>query len=100
MTSTYGINSMTTAHSDTHHDADRIQMQLLRHAGHTRRVEMAIEMTRFALDSATLALKRRYPNESPQEIALRLFEQRYGTQLADRLRVALIVSRTDHDIVS
>jgi hypothetical protein len=91
---------MTTAHSDTHHDADRIQMQLLRHAGHTRRVEMAIEMTRFALDSATLALQRRYPNESTQEIAMRLFEQRYGTQLAERLRVALTVSRTDHDIVS
>jgi hypothetical protein len=50
---------------------------------------MAAEMTSFALDSAQLALQRRYPDATMPEIALLLCEQRYGTALATRLREEL-----------
>jgi hypothetical protein len=80
---------MATPPSDTSHAAAQLQLQLLRQAGAARRVEMAAEMTSFALDSAQLALQRRYPDATMPEITLLLFEQRYGTALATRLREAL-----------
>jgi hypothetical protein len=75
--------------SDTSHAVAQLQLHLLRQAGAARRVEMAAEMTSFALDSAQLALQRRYPDATMPEIALLLFEQRYGTPLATKLREAL-----------
>ncbi len=75
--------------SDTSHAVAQLQLHLLRQAGAARRVEMAAEMTSFALDSAQLALQRRYPDATMPEIALLLFEQRYGTPLTTKLREAL-----------
>jgi hypothetical protein len=93
-------NIMAPPQSDTSHAAAQIQLQLLRQAGAARRVEMAAEMTSFALDSAQLALQRRYPDATMPEIALLLFEQRYGTALATRLREVLLTSGAGNDIVS
>jgi hypothetical protein len=93
-------NIMATPPSDTSHAAAQLQLQLLRQAGAARRVEMAAEMTSFALDSAQLALQRRYPDATMPEIALLLFEQRYGTALATRLREVLLTSGAGNDIVS
>jgi hypothetical protein len=75
--------------SDTSHTVAQLQLHLLRQAGAARRVEMAAEMTSFALDSAQLALQRRYPDATMPEIALLLCEQRYGAPLATKLREAL-----------
>jgi hypothetical protein len=85
--------------NDTTLGATRIQIQLLRQAGVMRRVAMAEEMTAFALESARMAMQRRHPQASAQEIAFRLCEQRYGTHLAAKVRAAWLAREHTHDIV-
>jgi len=81
---------MASSTNDTNPGAARIQIQLLRQAGLIRRVAMADEMTAFALESAHMAMQRRHPQASTQELALLLCEQRYGTELAFKVRAALM----------
>jgi hypothetical protein len=81
---------MASYTNDTNPGAARIQIQLLRQAGLIRRVAMADEMTAFALESAQMTMQRRHPQASRQELALLLCEQRYGTELASKVRTALM----------
>ncbi|MFQ3630545.1 hypothetical protein [Roseiflexus sp.] len=46
---------MTSAISDTDQTAEQVQIALLRQASTTRRVDLAAEMTGFALDAAFTA---------------------------------------------
>lgn len=75
--------------SDTSPAAERVQIELLRQAGMARRVDLAADMTHFALEGARCALRRRHPEASEIEIALLLAEQHYGSMLAQQLRAAL-----------
>lgn len=80
---------MSSGISDTNQAAEQVQIALLRQAGTARRVDLAAEMTSFALDGAFTALQRRYPQADAQEIRLIFVEQQYGAELAQRVRAAL-----------
>ena len=73
---------MPSGISDTNQMAEQVQMVLLRQAGMARRVDLAAEMTSFALDGAFTALRRRFPQADAWEIRLIFVEQQYGAELA------------------
>ena len=79
---------MPSSISDTNPAAEQVQIALLRQAGMARRVELAAELTSFAIEAAYTALRRRYPDASALEIKLLFVEQHYGLTLANRLRAA------------
>jgi hypothetical protein len=80
---------MASGISDTNPAAAQVQIALLRQAGMARRVELAAEMTSFAIDAAYTAVRRRYPAANALEINLLFVEQQYGLALANRLRATL-----------
>lgn len=65
-----------------------------------RRVDLADEMTSFAIDGALTALRRRYPQADEWEIRLRFAEQQHGAELARRLRAAFAQQEDDDGIIS
>lgn len=90
---------MASVISDTHQAAEQVQIMLLRQAGTVRRVDLAAEMTSFAIDGACTALRRRYPQANEWEIRLLFAEQQYGAELAQRVRAALVPQEGDHVLV-
>jgi hypothetical protein len=88
---------MQSGISDTNPEAEQVQIALLRQAGMARRVELAAELTSFAIEGAYTALRCRYPEASALEIDLLFVEQQYGLALADRLRAALMPSAGEQD---
>lgn len=77
--------------ADTGLAAEQVQLALLRQAGMAHRVDLAADMTRFAIAGTRAALQRRHPHASAIEIDLLFVEQHYGAALAARLRVTLLV---------
>jgi hypothetical protein len=71
----------------------------LRQAGLIRRVDLAAEMTQFAIDGACGALRRRYPEASEIDIRVLFVEQHYGSALGAHVRLALTAQAGAHDIV-
>ncbi|NCC34309.1 MAG: hypothetical protein EOM24_20200 [Chloroflexia bacterium] len=90
---------MPSGVSDTSQTAEHVQMTLLRQAGTARRVDLAVEMTSFALDGAFTALRRRYPQADGWEIRLIFVEQQYGAELAQRVRTALMPQGGEYGLV-
>jgi len=88
---------MSSEISDTNQAAEQVQLALLRQAGMARRVDLAADLTNFAIEGAYTALRRRYPEASALEIKLLFVEQQYGLALANRLRAALMPSAGDQD---
>lgn len=86
--------------SDTNQTAEQVQIALLRQAGTVRRVDLAAEMTSFAINGALTALRRRYPQADEREIRLHFAEQQYGAELARRLRAAFAQQEDDNGILS
>jgi hypothetical protein len=91
---------MRSGISDTNPAAEQVQLALLRQAGMARRVDLAAEMTSFAIEGAYTALRRRYPEASALELDLLFAEQQYGLALATRLRAALMPRVSDHGSLS
>jgi hypothetical protein len=90
---------MASGISDTNQAAEQVQIALLRQAGIARRVDLAAEMTSFALDGACTALRRRYPQADEWEIRLIFVEQQYGAELAQRVRAAFTPQVGEHGLV-
>jgi hypothetical protein len=67
---------------DTEAWADEMQIELLRQAGPTRRVQLCFELTAMAWDAARSAFDRMYPHETQDERDLRFLSSIYGEQLA------------------
>lgn len=88
---------MPSSISDTNPAAEQVQIALLRQAGMARRVELAAELTSFAIEAAYTALRRRYPEANALEIKLLFAEQQYGLALANRLRAALMPQAGEQD---
>jgi len=91
---------MPSGISDTNPAAEQVQIALLRQAGMARRVDLAAELTSFAIEGAYTALRRRYPEASALELDLLFAEQQYGLALATRLRAALMPRVSDHGSIS
>lgn len=73
---------------DTHPDAERVPIELLRSATVAQRASLAFQLSESAIELARRALRRAHPDESAYEIGLRFVAIHYGQELADRLRLS------------
>lgn len=71
---------------DTHPDAERVQLELLRHASVARRVGLVRSLSATAIQLARRAIRRRHPEAGNQELAAIFVALHYGPELAERLR--------------
>jgi hypothetical protein len=72
--------------SDTHPDAERVQIELLRRTSPEGRFCMALNLSAALIDSSRQTIAERNPDLSPRELGLRCVELYYGKTLAARLR--------------
>ena len=75
--------------SDTHPDAERVQIELLRKASFAQRWAKMASLTAYAVNLSRRAIAEAEPGLSPIELDLKFVELSYGQDLADRLRAHL-----------
>ena len=71
---------------DTHPEAGRIQLDLLRRASVARRVALTRSLSATAIQLSRRAIARANPDLSPRELDLLFVEYHYGADVAKRLR--------------
>jgi hypothetical protein len=81
------------AHGDTDPEAERVHLELLRAATPSRRLRLALSLSRTAMGLARASLARADPGASAEEIGLRFVALNYGPELADEVRFHLARSR-------
>lgn len=74
--------------NDTHPDAERVQLELLRNAGPRRRAIIASQLSNQSKWRSRQAIARAHPTLSERARALLFIELSYGRELADRVRQA------------
>jgi len=79
-------NMPSEPHSDTHPEAERVQIGLLRQASTAQRFALARSLTATAVSLSRRAIARANPDFSPQEVDLKFVELHYGKELASRVR--------------
>jgi hypothetical protein len=72
--------------SDTDPDSARVQLDLLRAAGPSRRASLAIGLTRTVIDLSRRALRSARPELPEAEIEALWVEIHYGREIAEGLR--------------
>jgi hypothetical protein len=72
--------------SDTHPDAEKVQIELLRKASTADRFALMCSLTATAISLSRRAIARANPDFTPQEVDLKFVELHYGKELAGRLR--------------
>ena len=73
---------MITLSRDTHPDAERVQIELLRQAPAWRKLHMVAQMNSTLRTLALSGLRQRYPDASPDELRRRLADLWLGPELA------------------
>lgn len=81
------------APTDTDPRVARVQIELLRRAGPTRRLGSARALSTFVIGLARRALARRHPELSAEELGLRFVALHYGEELAARVQQHLARTR-------
>jgi len=79
--------------SDTEPEAERVQLALLRAASPSRRLRLALSLSRTAISLARDGLARGLPGASPEEVGLRFVALNYGPDLAEAVRAVLPARR-------
>jgi hypothetical protein len=72
--------------SDTHPEAEKVQIDLLRKATTSDRFALMCSLTATAISLSRRAIARANPALSPREVDLRFVELHYGKELASRVR--------------
>ncbi len=80
------MNSIT----DTHPDADAVQIQLLRQASVAQRLNMMRSLTRVAVAGSRRACEKAHPEMTSEELDVLFVELNYGRDLAARVRQRLM----------
>jgi hypothetical protein len=75
--------------SDTDPETLRVQRELLRGAGPSRRLALAFSLSRTVMSLSRAGLARRIACHDPQEIGLHFLALHYGEDLAAAVRQAL-----------
>ena len=75
---------MRTLAEDTHPDAERVLIGLLRGAAPARKVAMLLDANRTARALALTGLRERHPYDSPARLRRRLADLWLGPELAAR----------------
>jgi hypothetical protein len=78
--------------SDTHPDAEKVQIELLRRATPEQRLRIAINLTATVVNLSRRTIATLNPELSPEELNLKWVELCYGKELASRLRSYLLRS--------
>jgi hypothetical protein len=73
---------MRTLAEDTHPDAERVLIKLLREASPARKMAMLLDANRTARTLALTGLRERHPNDSPARLRRRLADLWLGASLA------------------
>jgi hypothetical protein len=72
--------------SDTHPDAEKVQLDLLRKAGAAERLGMSLALTATVVNRSRQTIAKLNPGLDPQQLNLKCVELYYGKELAGRLR--------------
>lgn len=75
--------------SDTSHEAEIVQLELVRQMPPSERVAKALRLTCDMMRLAKDAIRRRSPHLSDEEVRLQFIELHYGDQLAQEVRTYL-----------
>ena len=75
--------------SDTHPDAERVQIELLRQMTVEERYRKVASLTNALIESSHRTIAARNPTLSPDELSVRYVELYYGKTLAARFRDCL-----------
>jgi hypothetical protein len=75
--------------SDTHPDAEKVQIELLRKATFAQRWAKMASLTAYAINLSRRAIAEANPGLDQRELDLKFVELSYGRELADRLRTHL-----------
>jgi hypothetical protein len=81
----YAAPSMSEL-SDTDPDSERVQIELLRAAGPSRRASLALGLTRTVIALSRRALRAAHPELPEPEIELLWVEFHYGREIAEGIR--------------
>ena len=84
---------MSSHHTDTHPEAESVQIDLLRKASPARRLSVVRSLSRTTIELSRRAIRRRMPAASETELALAFVELHYGRELAQRLELYLAARR-------
>jgi hypothetical protein len=77
---------MSTLSSDTHPDAEKFQIELIRKANFTKKMSILVSMTETMRLHSFRAIKRTNPELSDRECDLLFVEYHYGKDLAEKLK--------------
>lgn len=72
--------------TDTHPDAENIQISLIRKATIANRISRTRSFSQSIIQLSRKAIKRANPKLNERELILTFIAYHYGTELADRLR--------------
>jgi len=72
--------------SDTHPDAERVQIELLRRQTGAQRIAKTRSLTSLAVRLSRRAIARANPGMTPREVEMRWVELNYGKTIANNLR--------------
>jgi hypothetical protein len=75
--------------SDTHPDAERVQLDLIRKMTIAERLARATEWTQMAVNFSRQGIAKAHPGLDNRELDLLWVEQQYGRDLSNRLRAYL-----------
>ncbi len=76
--------------SDTHPDAEQVQIELIRKKTVSERFALVRSLTAFTIDLSRRAIARANPDLSPDELRLKYIELVYGKELSQRVRDYLL----------
>lgn len=77
---------MSPTRSDTHPDAQAVQLDLLRKAGVRGRATLALRLSQSMIAASRRAIRRRHPELSEPEVLLKWVELHYGAKLGAAVR--------------
>jgi hypothetical protein len=80
--------------NDTDPETERVHLELLRAASPSRRLRLALSLSRTAMSLSRGGLARTSPDASPEEIGLRFVALNYGPRLAEDVRAYLAARRS------
>jgi hypothetical protein len=77
---------MITQSIDTHPDAERVQIELIRKMTPAQKFYYICSISQKAIDESKRAIKQAHPNASKQELDVLFVEYNYGKELAERFK--------------
>jgi hypothetical protein len=81
--------------SDTHRDAERVQIELMRQAPPWRKLYLLGQLNQTVKLMALSGLRQRHPQATEEELRRRLADLLLGVELAARVYAPLHPERTD-----